>query len=121
MLALIFFFLCSRSMLWTMILILWLWQKHGCDLEIPMTLKWELCVLPAIGSYMFQDLIPGEEELVCYLKTILISTPQCVTLFSHLNSWMSVSEAFSVLGSWLFNVHPTTTPVCFSLKSSLDY
>ena len=91
-------------------------------LEIPMMLKWELCVLPAIGSYIFQDLIPGEEELVCYLKTILISTPYlCVTPFSHLNSWMSVSEAFSVLGSWLFNVHPTTTPVCFSLKSSLDY
>lgn len=40
---------------------------------------------------------------------------------SHLNSWMSVSEAFSVLGSWLFIAHPTTTPVCFSLKSSLDY
>ena len=35
-------------------------------LEIPMMLKWELCVLPAIGSYIFQDLIPGEEELVCY-------------------------------------------------------
>ena len=61
MLALIFFF--------------FMLSVYVVDNDIPMTLKWELCVLPAIGSYMFQDLIPGEEELVCYLKTILISTP----------------------------------------------
>ena len=57
-----------------------------------MMLKWELCVLPAIGSYTFQDLIQGEEELVCYLKTILISTPQCVTPFSHLNRPRSIYQ-----------------------------
>ena len=50
------------------------WLRPGNTNE--WMLKWELCVLPAIGSYTFQDLILGEEELVCYLKTILISTPK---------------------------------------------
>ena len=53
---------------------------------------------------------------VLFKDNLNINSSMCDT-FQSLNSWMSVSEAFSVLGSWLFIVHPTTTPVCFSLKS----
>ena len=106
-------------MLWTMILILWLWQKRGCDLEIHMMLKWELCVLLAIGSYMFQDLIPGEGVGVLFKDNLNINFSMCDTFQSF--EFMDVRLRRSVLGSCLFIVHLTTTPVCSSLKSSLDY
>ena len=57
---------------------------------------------------------------VLFKDNLNINSSMCDTIQSF-DSWMSVSEAFSVLGSWLFIVHPTTTPVCFSLKRSLDY